>query len=115
MVRHGDPGVPTWLTTSEEVSPRDLSREIDFTTEFSETQIVTYTVNHSVTLQDLVDDGYLIEGDDHDRDTVEEAISDYVGDGNVDQFDDNNPDYGDGEYYDSSHYIRSHNDQLGSN
>ncbi len=111
MVRHGDPGVPNWLVDSGEIDLSDLSREVEFTTSVTETQLVTYSVSHTVTIQDLIDSGNLDVDDDHtDRGVVSDAISDYIGDGNVDQFDDEDPYHGDSEYYDSEWQIDSYGD-----
>ena len=106
MVRHGDPGVPAWLVDSEEEAHNtSRDREIGFQTEASETQLVTYTVNHSVTLGTLIDDGYLNEDDEMSQDQIQRAIDDYIADGMVDQYDDDEPYYGDSEYYDSNHFV----------
>lgn len=111
MVRHGDPGVPNWLVDSGEVSLSDLSRTVEFTTSVTETELVTYNVSHSVTIQDLIDAGNLSTEDDYsDRDVVSTAVSEYIGDGNVDQFDDDEPYRGDSEYYDSDWEIDSYGD-----
>lgn len=101
MVRHGDPGVPAWLIDSEEPNLLDRDRTISFETSVTETQMVTYNVSHTVTVGNLIDDGYLNEDDDHDQDTVRDAISEYIADGMVDQYEDDDPYYGDSEYYDS--------------
>ncbi len=111
MVRHGDPGVPNWLVDSGEVSLSDLSRTVDFTTNVTETQLVTYTVSHTVTLQDLIDAQVLSTDDDlSDRGVISDAISDFIAEDNVDQYDDGNPDHGDSEYYDSDWDIDSYGD-----
>jgi len=111
MVRHGDPGVPNWLVDSGEVSLSDLSRVVEFTTSVTESQLVTYNVSHSVTIQDLIDSGNLSTEDDHsDRGVIQDAISDYIGDGNVDQFDDEDPEHGDSEFYDSEWCVDSYGD-----
>ena len=112
MVRHGDPGVPNWLVDSGEVSLSDLSRTVDFTTSVTETQLVTYNVSHTVTIQDLIDAQVLSADDDlSDRGVIADAVSDYIAEDNVDQFDDGNPEHGDSEFYDSTWDIDSFGDQ----
>ena len=112
MVRHGDPGVPNWLVDSGEISLSDLSRTVEFTTSVTETQLVTYNVSHSVTIQDLID-AQVLSPDDAllDRGVIQDAVSDYIAEDNVDQFDDENPEHGDSEFYDSSLDIDSYGDQ----
>jgi hypothetical protein len=112
MVRHGDPGVPNWLVDSGEVSLSDLSRTVEFSTSVTETQLVTYNVSHTVTLQDLIDAGNLDADDDFtDRGVISDAISDFIADDNVDQFDDDDPYRGDSDYYDSEWEVDSYGDE----
>jgi hypothetical protein len=112
MVRHGDPGVPNWLVDSGEISLSDLSRTVEFTTSVTETQLVTYNVSHTVTLQDLIDSGHLSADDDFtDRGVISDAISDFIADDNVDQYDDGHPEHGDSEFYDSEWEIDSFGDE----
>lgn len=111
MVRHGDPGVPNWLVDSGEISLSDLSRTVDFTTQVTETQLVTYNVSHTVTIQDLIDAHVLSADDDFsDRAVISDAVSEYIGNDNVDQYDDGNPEHGDSEFYDSYWEIDSYGD-----
>ena len=112
MVRHGDPGVPFWLVDSGEISLSDLSRTVEFTTSVTETQLVTYNVSHTVTIQDLID-AQVLSPDDAllDRGVISDAISEYIAEDNVDQFDDGNPEHGDSEFYDSHWDIDSYGDQ----
>lgn len=112
MVRHGDPGVPNWLVDSGEVSLSDLSRTVEFTTSVTETQLVTYNVSHTVTIQDLIDAQVLSADDDlSDRGVIADAVSDYIAEDNVDQYDDGNPEHGDSEFYDSMWEVDSFGDQ----
>src|SRR6056300_1286623 len=116
MVRHGDPGVPNWLVDSGEISLSDLSRTVEFTTSVTETQLVTYNVSHAVTIQDLIDAGNLDADDDFsDRGVISDAISDFIADDNVDQYDDGHPEHGDSEFYDSEWEIDSFGDEQSWN
>ena len=111
MVGHGDPGVPSWLVDSGEASPNDTSRIIEFSTSVTESQLVTYNVNHSASIQDLIDAGLLSSDDDFtDRSVVQDAISEYIANDFVDRFDDDDPHHGDSDYYDSDWDISDYGD-----
>lgn len=111
MVRHGDPGVPSWLVDSGEVSPADTNRMIEFSTSVTESVLVTYNVNHSVTVQQLIDVGLLGSGDDfNDRSVINDAISEYISNDYIDRYDDDDPYHGDSDYYDSDWDISDYGD-----
>lgn len=103
MVRHSDPGVPAWMVDSEEEPNAGNSRDrvISFSTSQSESIIRTYNVNHEVTMGTLIDHGYFQPEDEPTNMEISDAISEYISDGMVDEYDDGNPHSSDGEYYDS--------------
>lgn len=104
MVRHTDPGVPTWMLDSEETSDRagdNRDRTISFSTSASESVIRTFNVNHEVTMGTLIDHGYFGDDDEPTNMEISDAISDYISDGMIDEYDDDDPHISDGEYYDS--------------
>mgnify|MGYP001345185451 CR=1 FL=1 len=104
MVRHTDPGVPRWMLDSEETSDRagdNRDRTISFSTSASESVIRTFNVNHEVTMGTLIDHGYFSDDDEPTNMEISDAISDYISDGMIDEYDDDDPHISDGEYYDS--------------
>lgn len=104
MVRHSDPGVPSWMLDSEEESltaGENRDRTISFTTSTSETVIRTFNVSHEVTMGTLIDNGYFNDDDEPTNRDIDDAISNYISDGMIDEYDDDDPYISDSEYYDS--------------
>ena len=111
MVRHTDPGVPTWMLDSEEESltaGENRERTIHFSTSTSETVIRTFNVNHEVTMGTLIDNGYFNDDDEPTNMEISDAISQYISDGMIDEYDDDDPYISDSEYYDSDWDIQDY-------
>lgn len=100
MVRHSDPGVPAWMTDSEEES-YDGNTVVRFNTSVTESVLVTYNVSHEMTIQELIDEGFLDAEYANDEAAIHDAVGEAVANDYVDRFDDNDPYHGDSDYYDS--------------
>jgi hypothetical protein len=112
MVRHNDPGIPDWMKDSGESAPMDPNREIAFTVRTTETVLRTYEVSTSVTIRQLIDRGYLDSDDSGDRDIIQDAVREAISDGViVDRWDDDDPEYGDGDWYDDDYEIDDWGDE----
>ena len=106
MVRHNDPGVPTWMVDSEEDN-YDGNTVVRFNTSYTESVLVTYNVNHEMTLQELIDEGLLDANDANDETAIHDAVNEAIANGYVYRWDDDDPYHGDSDYYDSDWDVQS--------
>lgn len=111
MVRHGDPGIASWMVDSEEAG-RQLASDnrdavIEFTTSMTEQLLRTTSASHSVSIADLIEAGFIDENDELTSDIISDAISEYINDDYVDRWDGESDEY-DHEFYDSDWDITSY-------